>query len=132
MEEVLNRARALGVQISLDDFGTGYSSLSYLLRLPFDVVKIDRSFVQAFDTDPRSAELVRTIVQLARNLGKDVVAEGVETVEQKERLRAMHCDLLQGFLFSAAIPPERIASLLEPSQTAMERSVPMWKRAIPA
>lgn len=113
VEEVLNAARALGIQISLDDFGTGYSSLSYLLRLPFDIVKIDRSFVQALDRDPKRAELVRTILVLAAGLEKDVIAEGVETREERDWLVNMHCDLLQGFYFSKPIPAGEIEHLLE-------------------
>ena len=110
--EVLHSARALGVEISLDDFGTGYSSLSYLLRFPSDVVKIDRSFVQSMDRDTNRAALVLTIVQLALSLGKKVIAEGVETEEEREQLQAMHCDLLQGYLFSRPLAPEHVGALL--------------------
>ena len=113
VEEVLNGARALGIQISLDDFGTGYSSLSYLLQLPFDVIKIDRSFVQALDQDPRRAELVRTILVLAAGLEKNVIAEGVETKEERDWLAKMQCDLLQGFYFSKPLPAGQIDELLE-------------------
>ncbi len=113
VEEVLNAARSLGIQISLDDFGTGYSSLSYLLQLPFDVIKIDRSFVQALDRDPKRAELVRTILMLASGLGKDVIAEGVETKEERDWLANMHCDLLQGFYFAKPLPADEIERLLE-------------------
>ena len=113
VEAVLEGARSLGIEISLDDFGTGYSSLSYLLRLPFDVVKIDRSFVQALDQDPQRAEMVRMVVQLGRNLGKKVIAEGVERDEERRRLESMQCDLLQGFLFSKPLPAEVVEQFLE-------------------
>jgi diguanylate cyclase (GGDEF)-like protein len=110
--EVLNAARALGVQIALDDFGTGYSSLAYLLRFPFDVIKIDRSFVQSIDQDASRAELVRTILLLARALKKEVIAEGVETVGELEWLMDMNCDLLQGYYFCKPLPVDEIQNLL--------------------
>ncbi len=117
VETALNAARELGIQISLDDFGTGYSSLSYLLRLPFDVIKIDRSFVQALDRDPKRAELVRTILVLAAGLEKDVIAEGVETEEERDWLSNMHCDLLQGFYFAKPLPAGDIAGLIDAQAT---------------
>ena len=113
VDKVLKAARMLGVEISLDDFGTGYSSLSYLLRFPFDVIKIDRSFVQALDRDDQRAHLTATIVQLANRLGKQVIAEGVETTEEKLCLQAMHCDLLQGYLFSRPMPVEKVEEMLD-------------------
>ena len=101
--------------MSLDDFLTGYSSLHYLLQYPCDIVKIDRSFVQGMDKDHRRAELVRTAVQLARNLELAVIAEGVETVEELHRLQEMGCDLLQGFLFSKPIRAQEVDALLNPT-----------------
>ncbi len=112
VDRILNAARAMGVEISLDDFGTGYSSLSYLLRFPFDVIKIDRSFVQALDRDEQRAHLTATIVQLANSLGKQVIAEGVETQEEKQCLQAMQCDLLQGYLFSKPLPSDVVEEML--------------------
>jgi diguanylate cyclase (GGDEF)-like protein/PAS domain S-box-containing protein len=97
---MLKELRSLGVKLSIDDFGTGYSSLSYLHRFPFDTLKIDRSFVGCMEEQSDNAEIVRTILVLAHNLGMDVVAEGVETEEQLAILRAMHCQCGQGFLFS--------------------------------
>ena len=97
---MLSRLRALGVELALDDFGTGYSSLSYLRRFPIQTLKIDRSFMRA---DEESAEIVRTIILLARNMRKDVVAEGVETSLQLATLRALDCAYAQGYLFS---PPQ--------------------------
>ncbi len=87
----------MGIEICLDDFGTGYSSLSYLLRYPFDTVKIDRSFVTSIDSDSARAEVVRTVVQLAANLRKNVVAEGVETEGELHLLQGMRCDSAQGY-----------------------------------
>ncbi len=99
---LLRRLRALGVKVSIDDFGTGYSSLSYLHWLPLDRLKIDRSFVSSVTLDPRNREILRTIANLATNLGMDVVAEGVETPEQLAQLRQLPCEFGQGFLFSRA------------------------------
>ncbi|MBW3570260.1 MAG: PAS domain S-box protein [Gemmatimonadetes bacterium] len=108
----LRRLREMGVVLCLDDFGTGYSSLGYLHRFPLDVVKIDRSFVSRMDRDGRSAQLVHAIVNLARNLRVDVVAEGVETREQLAALRGMGCDYAQGFLFAEPLSEERVARML--------------------
>ena len=112
VEEVLIGARALGIEISLDDFGTGYSSLSYLLRFPFDVVKIDRSFVHHLDRDRRRAEMVRMVVQLAATLKKKVIAEGVESQEELRRLGDFGCDMVQGFLLSRPLAPDAVETML--------------------
>jgi diguanylate cyclase (GGDEF)-like protein/PAS domain S-box-containing protein len=107
---MLRELRGRGIQLSIDDFGTGYSSLSYLLRFPIDTLKIDRTFVNGMADDaPDSAEnleLVRTIVTLARNLGMDVVAEGVESEGQRIRLDALGCQYAQGYLFSKPVDAE--------------------------
>ncbi|GAA4657128.1 bifunctional diguanylate cyclase/phosphodiesterase [Kineococcus glutinatus] len=108
----LQRLRALGVRIAIDDFGTGYSSLSYLRHLPVDTVKIDRSFVSELTGDDATTTLVAAIVALARNLGLDVIGEGVETAEQAEVLRGLRCGLVQGYLYARPLPaaevPERV------------------------
>jgi EAL domain-containing protein (putative c-di-GMP-specific phosphodiesterase class I) len=98
--KMLNQLRQLGVQLAMDDFGTGYSSLSNLHRFPINTLKIDRSFITRMVENNENAEIVRTISGLAQNLGMDVVAEGVETKEQLEILRALGCKYGQGYFFS--------------------------------
>ncbi len=103
----LARLRARGIRIAIDDFGTGYSSLSYLRQLPADRIKIDRSFVADLGNGGAAATLVSTIIELARSLGLDVVAEGVETPEQRVQLSALHCAHAQGWLFGHPVAPSR-------------------------
>ena len=102
-EATLARLQALGVTWSIDDFGTGYSSLSYLHRLQAHTLKIDRSFVSRMGTDAKGSEMIRVIVALALNLGMEVVAEGVETLEQATELQALGCERVQGFYFSRPV-----------------------------
>ena len=103
---VLSEMRELGLSLSMDDFGTGYSSLSYLHQFPFERLKIDRSFVEKMDHDPKSEAIVRTILLLGKNLNMDVVAEGIESSRQLDLLRALHCELGQGFYFSRPLSAE--------------------------
>ncbi|MEH2478519.1 diguanylate cyclase (GGDEF)-like protein/PAS domain S-box-containing protein [Nitrobacteraceae bacterium AZCC 2146] len=109
---ILHQLRALGVRISMDDFGTGYSSLSYLRSFPFDKIKIDRSFVKDLVGRPDCVAIVRAISGLGRSLNITTTAEGVETVDQLDWLRAEGCNEVQGFLFSAARPASEVEELL--------------------
>ncbi len=110
---VLNRLSSMGVTLAIDDFGTGYSSLSYLKRLPVDEVKIDKSFVLNMHDDENDAVIVRSIIDLGRNLGLRVVAEGVETASAWDALRDMGCDIAQGYFVSRPLPSERFTAWLE-------------------
>ena len=98
--ETLLQLRALGIKVCIDDFGTGYSSLSYLMRFPIDTLKIDRSFISGMGAGINNTAIVQTIINLAHNLGMDVVAEGVETAEQLEQLRTLNCEHAQGYYFA--------------------------------
>jgi diguanylate cyclase (GGDEF)-like protein len=109
---ILHQLRELGVSISMDDFGTGYSSLSYLRSFPFDKIKIDRSFVKDLAQRPDCVAIVRAISGLGRSLNITTTAEGVETVDQLDWLRAEGCNEVQGFLFSAARPAAEVQQLL--------------------
>ncbi len=113
VQQTLTHLRTLGVSISLDDFGTGYSCLSYLHDFPVTALKIDRSFVSRIGMKSERPEIVRAIVALAHNLGIDVIAEGVETPEQIDRLRALECEYVQGFYFSEPLDAEAATTLLQ-------------------
>lgn len=111
--EKMNRLKRVGVRFSLDDFGTGYSSLGYLNRLPIDELKIDQSFVHGMQTDEHHQVLIRTIMSLGHTLSLRIVAEGVETQEQFMQLRALGCDLFQGYYFSKPVPLAAIPNRIE-------------------
>lgn len=111
--DTLNRLRELGVHISLDDFGTGYSSLSYLQNFKIDTLKIDRSFISRMGSSTESDQIVRTIINLAHNLGMEVTAEGIEDDLQHSQLYAIGCETAQGFLYSRPISAASIEELLQ-------------------
>nr|MDQ3044115.1 EAL domain-containing protein [Chloroflexota bacterium] len=108
----LGELRAIGVRLAIDDFGTGYSSLGYLRRLPVDTLKIDRSFVADLDADPRMMTIVGAIRTLAHGLGLDVVAEGIETAEQRDRLRDLDVRAGQGYYFAKPMPAAEFEALM--------------------
>ena len=116
--DMLVRLKNIGVSVSVDDFGTGYSSLSYLRRFPVDTLKVDRSFVMQVERDKRDQAVVRAIIELAHALGLNVTAEGVETEPQREILRAMGCNTMQGFLYSKPIPVAEFETLLSTNKSA--------------
>jgi len=118
--ETLADLREMGVSISMDDFGTGYSSLSYLRNVPFDRIKIERSFIEDIDKSSESDAIVRAIVSLGRSLGISTIAEGVETPEQLDAVRELGCASVQGFVLSRAMPPELVRVFL--AQHAAQRT----------
>ena len=122
--EMLQQIKSLGVRLAIDDFGTGYSSLSYLHRFPLDTLKIDRSFISGAADGSDGMEIARTIMPMAKNLRLDVVAEGVETIEQVGLLRRLQCKYAQGYYFSKPLAPEEVPPLLaeEPSWEMQKQS----------
>jgi diguanylate cyclase (GGDEF)-like protein len=127
VRQVLTRLNEMGLRLAIDDFGTGYSSLAYLKRLPVQTIKIDRSFVTGMCDDPSDATIVRSTIDLGRNLGLAVVAEGVETRETWNALRGLGCSLAQGYLIGRAVPAEELARQLGAEADASPRS-----RGLPA
>jgi diguanylate cyclase (GGDEF)-like protein/PAS domain S-box-containing protein len=109
---IVDRLRSLGVRLSLDDFGTGYSSLAYLSRFAIDLLKIDQSFIRDVTSNPVNASIVTATIAMAHKLGKNVIAEGVETEAQMTFLRRHDCDEMQGFFFSKPVPAEQLAAML--------------------
>ncbi|WP_198289169.1 putative bifunctional diguanylate cyclase/phosphodiesterase [Methyloversatilis thermotolerans] len=109
----LRALRDMGYRIALDDFGTGYSALTYLRRFPFDILKIDRSFVADMASNPEARIIIDTILAMARSLGMSTVAEGVETVEQAGALFARNCSMLQGYLISPPLPADAVQTFID-------------------
>ena len=114
--QALRELKTLGVRIALDDFGVGYSSLAHLKRLPVDFLKIDRCFTADVTRDKDAAAIASAVIALARTFGFEVVAEGVETDEQRAFLEAEHCSALQGDLFASTRSPEAVREFLEARQ----------------
>jgi EAL domain-containing protein (putative c-di-GMP-specific phosphodiesterase class I) len=113
--DVFDQLRALGVTLAIDDFGTGWSSLRALQRFPVDEVKIDKSFIDGMARDPQEAAIVAAIISLSHALGLRTVAEGIESVSQVDRLRALGCDLAQGYFFWRPAPAADLSPLLSDS-----------------
>lgn len=113
---MLHSLHQMGVHLSMDDFGTGYSSLSYLKRFPFSTIKLDQSFIHELTTDPRDAAIAAAVIALGQGLNLRVVAEGVATKEQLDCLRSLHCEEMQGYLFSPPLSAEAATSLLQAYQ----------------
>ena len=111
--DLLNVLRDAGVQVAIDDFGTGYSSLSYLQQLPFDLIKIDKSFIDLIGSGGNSENICRTIIKMAHELGKKAIAEGVETQEQADFLRENGCDCVQGYFYSHPLPQNEFLEFVE-------------------
>ena len=122
---MLDAIAALGVNLSIDDFGTGYSSLSHLARMPVHEVKIDRSFVQGLESDPESAPVVRSAIDMGHGLGLKVVAEGIETEDAALRLRNFGCDVAQGYLYSKPLPLELFEAWLVGKERVLVIAVPV-------
>ena len=111
--ELLQALRVAGVRVAIDDFGTGYSSLSYLQQMPFDVIKIDKSFIDRIGSSVTSDNICRTIIKMAEQLGKKSIAEGVEEQAQLDFLRKNGCDFVQGFFYSKALPNDQFLAFVE-------------------
>lgn len=107
------KLQSMGVKVSIDDFGTGYSSLAYLRNLPIDKIKIDRSFIQEVASNDSDLTIVKSMIELSHGLGKRVLAEGVETVEQLDLLRNLGCDAVQGYFINKPLPEEKLVCYLE-------------------
>ena len=120
---VLDAIQSRGIRLAIDDFGTGYSSMSLMKQFPIDTIKIDRSFVRDLAEDSEDQAIAQAIISMGKALGMTVVAEGVETVEQREFLRAHACDEMQGYLFSKPLPPRELAELLRLTAVASSPSL---------
>ncbi len=122
--QILGRLNQMGVQVSIDDFGTGYSSMAYLKSLPVQELKVDQSFVAHMTSSSRDAVIVRSTVDLGRNLGLRVVAEGVEDLATRQELDALGCHAIQGYYVSRPVPPDDLINWLQQQRVA----TPDWQR----
>jgi EAL domain-containing protein (putative c-di-GMP-specific phosphodiesterase class I) len=120
MAEIMREIKNMGVSLALDDFGTGYSSLRYIDKLPFDTLKIDKAFIQRIDSRYEGGEIATAIVSLARSFGMESIAEGVETSEQLDALRARGCDTIQGYFVSKPLVCEEFRSFVDQEWVAQE------------
>ncbi|WP_182026793.1 bifunctional diguanylate cyclase/phosphodiesterase [Vibrio rotiferianus] len=120
---ICQQLHLMGFQISLDDFGTGYSSLSMLKALPIDELKIDKSFIDNIETDEKALNMAKNIIDIGKNFGMTVLAEGVETLKQQEKLTQCGCDLYQGYLFSKPIPIDELESYVMQNQKTKEATI---------
>ena len=111
--KTVKELREMGVRVSIDDFGTGYSSLSYLHRFPIDTLKVDRSFINRIGLEDEHGEIIQTIIKLAFNLGMDVVAEGVENLEQLNFLKDINCEYGQGYYYSRPVDSFSALEMIE-------------------
>ena len=108
----LDELKQMGLRIAIDDFGTGYSSLSYLNKLPADLLKVDKSFIDQMNATDSTRQYVAAIISIGHIMNMDVIAEGVEEEEQMETLRNIGCDFIQGFIWGRPIPPEEAEKLV--------------------
>ncbi|HEY5642276.1 MAG TPA: EAL domain-containing protein, partial [Woeseiaceae bacterium] len=111
--DILRELRDRGVRVAIDDFGTGYSSLSYLQQMPFDVIKIDKTFVDRIGAGDPSDNICRTIIRMAHEMGKTAIAEGVESIEQFEFLRENDCDFAQGYYYAKPLRRSEFLAFIE-------------------
>jgi EAL domain-containing protein (putative c-di-GMP-specific phosphodiesterase class I) len=123
----LRELKQLGIRLALDDFGTGHSSLSYLQRFPFDKLKIDRAFIRNIIESPDDAAIAMTIGAMAKSLKLEVIAEGVETEEQREFLKKCGCNEIQGYLISRPVPANQFARLLSKYRPPLHLAKPSKK-----
>jgi EAL domain-containing protein (putative c-di-GMP-specific phosphodiesterase class I) len=124
--EILQKLKTMGVGLSIDDFGTGYSSLSYLHRLPFDTLKIDRSFVDGMATGKEGWAIVKTIMNLADNLQMHVIAEGIETARQWSQLQGLSCTHGQGYYISRPLSSTAAGAFIEARRPALDPVPVYW------
>lgn len=128
---ILEKIKSFGIQLSFDDFGTGYSSLSYLHKFPINTIKIDRSFVNIIEEAGSNDEMVRTIISMAKSLNLDVIAEGIEKLDQFKTLKDLNCEYGQGYLFSRPLSEQTITELLRDEQTWERLATPDEENFLP-